>query len=181
MRPAAVYIVAAAETKDGWPLVNADGAATSMAVQRTAPTVRTPGSTRSTGEFYPARQNSSDDVPTVKGEETKKRRNEGRAPTLVTIRTIDASPAMGRRLRARQGSENKSLQDFPGFCFQARASLGPRAARARQSSAGLAFPSDLRLFASSTLPWARLSVTNMCRPPAIRSCRGIAEVRAKEC
>jgi hypothetical protein len=73
MRPAAVYIVAAAETKDGWPLVNADGAATSIAVHRTAPTVRTPGSTRSTGEFYPARQNSSDNVPTVSA---KKRRHE---------------------------------------------------------------------------------------------------------
>src|SRR3954469_6657322 len=53
MRPAAVYIVAAAETRDGWPLVNADGAATSIAVHRTAPRVRTPGSTRSTGDSTP--------------------------------------------------------------------------------------------------------------------------------
>src|SRR3954462_13986469 len=53
MRPAAVYIVAAAETSDGWPLVNADGAATSIAVHRTAPRVRTVGSRRSTGDSTP--------------------------------------------------------------------------------------------------------------------------------
>src|SRR4051794_26208686 len=53
MRPAAVYIVAAAETSDGCPLVNADGAATSIAVHRTAPRVRTAGSRRSTGDSTP--------------------------------------------------------------------------------------------------------------------------------